>query len=131
MVPRSSLSSDLQNTGKPLESAAQSPRLLRVLGLATATAMVVGNTIGSGIFVKPGIIAQQLGDFPLIMAAWALGGALCILGGLCLAELAAMLPSAGGNYVYLREAYGPLAGFLFGWNDMLFNRPAASGALSI
>ncbi len=93
--------------------------------------MVVGNTIGSGIFVKPGVIAQQLGNFPLIMTAWVLGGVLCVLGGLCLAELAAMLPSAGGMYVYLREAYGPLAGFLFGWNELLFNRPASSGALSI
>ncbi len=90
MVPRASLLPDLQKTGKPLEFAPQAPKLLRVLGLATATAMDVANTIGSGIFVKPGIIAQQLGDFPRIMAAWVLGGVLCVLGGLCPAELAAM-----------------------------------------
>lgn len=111
--------------------APEAPQLLRALGVPTAVAMVVGNTIGSGIFVKPGIIAQQLGDFSWIMVAWVLGGVLCMCGGLCYAELAAMLPRAGGLYVYLREAYGSLVGFLFGWNELLFNRPAASGALSI
>lgn len=110
---------------------AAGPQLLRVLGLPTAAAMVVGNVIGSGIFVKPGIIAEHLGDFRLIMLAWVIGGVLCVLGGLCLAELAAMLPRAGGLYVYLREAYGPLTGFLLGWNELMFNRPAASGALSV
>ena len=120
-----------QTSGDHRAVAAAAPQLVRVLGVTTAAAMVVGNTIGSGIFVKPGIIASHLGDFSWIMAAWCVGGVLCILGGLCLAELAGMLPRAGGLYVYLREAYGPMAGFLLGWNELLFNRPASSGALSI
>ena len=105
--------------------------LLRVLGLGTAVAVVVGNVIGSGIFYKPGAIAAAAGSFPLIISTWVVGGVLCILGALCFAELAAMLPQAGGPYVYLREAYGRPAAFLFGFNDFLFARPAAIGALSV
>lgn len=111
--------------------AARRPRLKRVLGTWTAVSLVVGSVIGSGIFAKPGTIAQQLGDCRLIFAVWILGGVLCILGGLCFAELAAMMPGAGGMYVYLRRAYGPLGGFLFGWNEVLFNKPASTGALSV
>jgi APA family basic amino acid/polyamine antiporter len=95
-----------------------------------AVAVVVGNVIGSGIFAKPGTIAAEAGSFPLILLAWVTGGALCALGALCFAELATMLPRAGGMYVYLREAYGKPIAFLFGWNELLFNRPASIGALS-
>lgn len=107
------------------------PQLIQALGLTTAVALVVGNVIGTGIFVMPGQIAKELGDFRLIVLVWVLGGVLCIFGGLCLAELAAMMPRAGGLYVYLREAYGPGVGFLFGWNELMFNRPAATGAVAI
>jgi APA family basic amino acid/polyamine antiporter len=96
-----------------------------------AIAVVVGNTIGSGIFAKPGTIAAQGGSFPLIIGMWTLGGVLCLLGALCLAELAVMLPRAGGLYVYIREAYGRLPAFLFGWQEFLFARPASTGALSV
>ena len=96
-----------------------------------ALAIVVGNVIGSGIFLKPGSIAAEAGDFRLILAAWLLGGAVCVLGALCFAELAAMLPRAGGLYAYLKEAYGKPAAFLFSWNEFLFNRPASIGALSV
>lgn len=107
------------------------PRLARVLGIWTAISLVVGSVIGSGIFVKPGGIAAELGDFRWIMAVWVLGGILCVLGGLCFAELAAMMPGAGGMYVYIRRAYGPLGGFLLGWNEILFNKPASTGALAV
>ena len=107
------------------------PGLLRVLGPGMAIALVVGNVIGSGIFLKPGIIASKGGDFRLIFAAWIVGGGLCILGGLCFAELAVMMPRAGGMYVYLRETYGRLVAFLFGWTDFLFRSPASIGALSV
>ena len=107
------------------------PGLLRVLGPGVAMAMVVGNVIGSGIFLKPGIIAAEGGDFGLILAAWFVGGGLCILGGLCFAELACMMPRAGGMYVYLRETYGRPTAFLFGWADFLFRSPASIGALSV
>ncbi|MEY2612672.1 MAG: Serine/threonine exchanger SteT [Planctomycetota bacterium] len=105
--------------------------LPRVLGLWMAIAVVIGNTIGAGIFVKPGRIAADAGSFPLIFSVWIFGTVLCVLGGLCLAELSAMLPRSGGLYVYLREAYGPLPAFLFGWQEFLFARPASTAALAV
>lgn len=107
------------------------PALLRALGPGTATAVVVGSVIGSGIFAKPGEIAAEVGDFRIIMAAWVIGGILCGLGAMCLAELATMLPHAGGLYVYLREAYGRPVAFLFGWCELLLVRPAGLGALAV
>lgn len=95
-----------------------------------ATAIVVGNVIGSGIFAKPGQVALNGGSFSLIISAWITAGLLCLMGALCYAELAAMLPRAGGAYVYLGHAYGRSVGFLYGWNDFLFGRPASIGALS-
>ena len=111
--------------------SAESPGLLRVLGPGMAIAVVVGNTIGSGIFVKPGIIAASGGSFSLIATVWLVGTVLCVLGTLCLAELAVMLPRAGGMYVYLREAFGGTTAFLFGWQNLLINRPASTGALAV
>lgn len=108
-----------------------SPSLPRVLGLWMAIAIVIGNTIGAGIFVKPGRIAADAGSFPLIFSVWVFGTLLCVLGGLCLAELSAMHPRSGGLYVYLREAYGPLPAFLFGWQEFLFARPASTAALGV
>lgn len=105
--------------------------LLRVLGLGIATAMVVGNTIGSGIFLKPGKIAGDAGSFPLIVTGWIGGGLVCLLGALCFAELGAMLPRAGGMYQYLKEAYGRPVAFLFGWCEFFFGTPASCGALSV
>lgn len=96
-----------------------------------AIAVVVGSVIGSGIFLKPGNIAAEGGSFSLIIGVWIFGGALCILGALCFAELATMLPHAGGLYVYLRHAYGNLVAFLFGWTELLFARPASIGALAV
>lgn len=105
--------------------------LVRVLGAGMAIAIVVGNTIGSGIFAKPGRIAAEAGDFGLIISVWGVGALLCLLGALCIGELAVMLPRAGGLYVYLREAYGRLPAFLFGWQEIVLNRPASTGALSM
>lgn len=116
----------------PLPEGMESrPGLLRALGPGMAIAMVVGNVIGSGIFAKPGGIASIGGNFPLIITAWFVGGGLCILGGLCFAELAAMLPRAGGMYEYLKVTYGRLVAFLFGWADFMFRSPASIGALSV
>lgn len=112
-------------------STAPATVLPRVLGLWMAIAVVIGNTIGAGIFVKPGRIAADAGSFPLIFGVWIFGTVLCVLGGLCLAELSAMLPRSGGLYVYLREAYGPLPAFLFGWQEFLFARPASTAALAV
>lgn len=107
------------------------PGLARELGLGIAVAVVVGNVIGSGIFLKPGNIAAASGDFRVILSVWVAGGLLCVLGGLCFAELAAMLPHAGGLYVYLREAYGRPVAFLYGWTDVVFGKPASIGALAV
>lgn len=105
--------------------------LARVLGPRIATAIVVGTVIGSGIFFKPGAIAANVGDFRVIIGVWLFGGVLCLLGALCFSELATMFPEAGGIYVYLRESYGKLTAFLFGWCEFLFSKPASIGALSV
>ncbi|TXT28709.1 MAG: amino acid transporter [Planctomycetota bacterium] len=105
--------------------------LVRVLGLGMAITMVVGNTIGSGIFRKPGLIAMNSDSFPVIIVGWIIGGLVCLLGALCFAELAAMLPRAGGMYNYLKEAYGRPVAFLYGWSEFFFGTPASCGALSI
>jgi len=89
--------------------------LIRQLGLFDSTMVMVGIVIGSGIFLTTGIMAKTIPSASLILLAWAVGGLLTLAGALTYAELGASMPEAGGQYVYLREAYGPLAGFLFGW----------------
>jgi APA family basic amino acid/polyamine antiporter len=90
-------------------------RLSRELRLGDATLLVVSGVIGSGIFLTPGAIAGLLPHPGIILAAWAFGGLLSLAGALANAELGTMFPRAGGDYVYLREAYHPVAGFLVGW----------------
>src|ERR1019366_48501 len=93
--------------------------LPRLLGVLDATAIVVGIVIGSGIFVLPNVIARSVPSYAGIVAAWVIGGALSFVGALAYAELGAMLPATGGQYVFLREAYGPLCAFVCGWTFML------------
>src|SRR6266436_7517052 len=90
--------------------------LVRGLSLLDATMIVIGSMIGSGIFIVSAKSAALVGAPGWLLVAWALAGLLTITGALCCAELAAMLPRAGGQYVFLREAYGPATGFLFGWS---------------
>lgn len=92
--------------------------LKRDLGLGSAAAIVVGTVIGSGIFLVPSTMIQNVGSTRMLFAVWIAGGLLSMFGALSYAELAAALPEAGGEYVYLREAYGPLWGFLYGWTQM-------------
>src|ERR1700716_380139 len=99
---------------EPPKEAAQ--KLVRSLGLLDATMIVVGSMIGSGIFITSAESARLVGAPGWLLVAWALAGVLTITGALCCAELAAMMPRAGGQYVFLREAYGPATGFLFGWS---------------
>jgi len=89
--------------------------LPRKLGLFDSTMVMVGIIIGSGIFLTTGIMAKSIPSGGLILLAWFVGGLLTLAGALAFAELGAAMPEAGGQYVYLREAYGPMAGFLFGW----------------
>ena len=104
--------------------------LPRRLGLFSTTAVLIGSTIGSGIFRSPAGIAQRLpGPLPLL-AVWVMGGAFALCGALTLAELAGAYPRTGGLYVFLREAWGRLPAFLFGWAELLIIRAAALGAIS-
>jgi amino acid transporter len=105
-------------------------RLARELGPVLATAVVVGTVIGSGIFKKPQTVAANIPYFGLTASAWVLGGVLALLGALAYAEVATLLPRAGGNYVFLREGYGRLAGFLFGWVEFFIIRSASLAALA-
>src|SRR5262245_28522011 len=109
---------------------AQRAQLLRVLGPYTAVAVVAGSIIGSGIFKKPQAVAQNIQHFEWAAVAWVLGGVLALLGALVLAELVAMLPRAGGNYVFLKEGYGPLWGFLWGWVEFWIMRTGSIAALA-
>src|SRR5947209_17831209 len=93
--------------------------LRRELGTFDATLVVVGGIIGAGIFVNPAVVASRLPSGGLVLAAWIVGGAIALAGALVFAELAAAIPLAGGEYVYLREAYHPLVAFLFGWASLL------------
>jgi APA family basic amino acid/polyamine antiporter len=106
-------------------------RLPRRLGLWSAVAVVIGSTIGSGIFRTPASVAGRVDDVPLFLLAWVLGGAVALCGALTYAELAAMFPRSGGMYVFIREAFGPLPAFLFGWAELLIIRPGAYGAIAI
>lgn len=106
-------------------------RLPRQLGLWSAVAVVIGSTIGSGIFRTPAGVAQKIDDVPLFLLAWVLGGVVAVCGALSYAELAAMFPRSGGIYVFLREAFGPIPAFLFGWAELLIIRPGAYGAIGI
>ncbi|MBV8817018.1 MAG: amino acid permease [Acidobacteriaceae bacterium] len=92
--------------------------LKRDLGLWGAASIVVGTVIGSGIFLVPATMIQNVGSTWMLFVVWITGGLLSLFGALSYAELAAALPEAGGEYVYLREAYGPLWGFLYGWTQM-------------
>ncbi len=114
------------------DEAAKRPlsTLPRVLGPFDAMTVVVGGIIGSGIFLKPAYVAGQLHHFGLIISVWIVMGLITLCGCLALAELAAMLPHAGGPYVYLREAYGRLPAFLWGWTEFWVIRTGSVGALA-
>jgi APA family basic amino acid/polyamine antiporter len=107
------------------------PRLVRGLGLTDASMIVVGSMIGSGIFITSAESARLVGAPGWLLMAWALAGVLTITGALCCAELAAMMPHAGGQYVFLREAYGPAAGFLFGWSLLLVIQTGTIAAVAV
>jgi amino acid transporter len=106
------------------------PKLIRALGPMMATAVVIGTVIGSGVFKKPQSVAENVPFFGLTALLWVLGGLLAFLGALALAEVAVLYPKAGGNYVYLREGYGRLGGFLWGWVEFCIIRSASIAALA-
>jgi APA family basic amino acid/polyamine antiporter len=93
--------------------------------------LVIGGIIGVGIFVNPAVVARGLTSPLLVLTAWALGGGIALLGAFVYAELAARMPNTGGEYVYLRDTYGPLAGFLFGWTTLLVVQAGGMAAVTI
>jgi len=99
----------------------------RDFGLSTTTYVVIASMVGTGILVSPGYMMASLNNYTAIFGLWLLGGLLALCGALCVAELAAALPRAGGEYVYLREAYGPMPAFLCGWTSFFlgFSAPLA------
>jgi len=107
------------------------PKLVRGFGLLDATMIVVGSMIGSGIFITSAESARLVGSPGWLLAAWALAGLLTITGALCCAELAAMWPRAGGQYVFLSEAYNPSIGFLFGWSLLLIIQTGTIAAVAV
>jgi len=108
-----------------------SPKLDRQLGLFDSTMMVIGIVIGSGIFMTTGLMADALPSASLILIAWLLGGLQMLAGALTYAELSAAMPKAGGQYVYLREAYGSLPAFLFGWVAFIAYLSGTNAAIAV
>ncbi len=105
---------------------------LRVgIGFPSAVMLVMGGIIGVGIFVNPAVVARGLTSPLLVLLAWAVGGGIALLGAFVYAELAARMPNTGGEYVYLRDTYGPLAGFLFGWTTLLVVQAGGMAAVTI
>jgi APA family basic amino acid/polyamine antiporter len=105
--------------------------LPRVLGASQAMAIVVGTIIGSGIFLVPREMMQDAGFFTLVYLAWIVGGLLSLFGAMTYAELGAMLPYAGGEYVYLRGAYGDTPAFLYMWTWFAVAKPASIAAVTV
>ncbi len=109
----------------PSKVDASTRPLLRRVTAFTAACVIVSNMIGTGIFGTTGFMARDLGHPVIILLLWALGGGLALLGALCYCELGTAMPRAGGEYVYIREAYGPLLGFLSGWMSLTIGFSAA------
>src|SRR6201747_3100211 len=103
----------------PSRSKEASTGFVRELGLLDSTMIVAGSMIGSGIFIVPAEISRQVGSAGWLLMVWVVTGLLTVAAALSYGELAAMMPKAGGQYVYLREAYSPLWGFLYGWTLFL------------
>lgn len=114
----------------PPATSTHTTQLPRRLGYWSAIGLVVGIVIGSGIFRTPSVVAARVPDPTLMLMVWLSGGLISLCGALSVAELAGMFPQTGGWYVYLREGWGRLAGFLFGWSELVLIRASATGALA-
>src|SRR5476651_384441 len=106
-------------------------KFIRGLGLLDSTMLVAGSMIGSGIFIVSSIIARQVGSPGWLLVVWLVTGLLTLMAALSYGELAAMMPKAGGQYVYLREAFSPLWGFLYGWTLFLVIQTGTIAASSV
>jgi APA family basic amino acid/polyamine antiporter len=122
-------SADVRTT--PPQPAAATPELVKGLGLTSATTLVMGSMIGSGIFIVSAEIAREVNSPALLIGAWLVTGFMTIVGALSYGELAAMMPKAGGQYVYLRESLGSLWGFLYGWTLFLVIQTGTIAAVGV
>ena len=113
------------------EEQAKNGELRRVLGPWSASALIAGSMIGTGIFIFVSDVAQLLGSPWAILGAWVAGAAVASCGALCMAELAAAYPETGGTYVFLCRAYGSFTGFLFSWAEFLIMRPGCFGLMAV
>src|ERR1044072_5058706 len=109
----------------------KSTGFIRGLGLLDSTMIVAGSMIGSGIFIVSAEMARQVGSPGWLLVAWVITGFLTVIGALSYGELAAMMPKAGGQYVYLREAFSPMWGFLYGWTLFLVIQTGTIAAVSV
>ncbi len=115
----------------PAESPIRTAPVVQKVGLFTAACVLVSNAVGSGIFTTTGFLARDIGDPAWILLVWAGGGALALAGAMSYAELGASMPRVGGEYVYLRHAFGPLVGFLSGWTSFTIGFGAAIAAAAV
>src|SRR5437870_110739 len=121
----------VQMTSATTEAPVAEQKLVRGLGLLDSTMLVAGSMIGSGIFIVSAIIARQVGAPGWLLVVWLVTGLLTLMASLSYGELAAMMPRAGGQYVYLREAFSPLWGFLYGWTLFLVIQTGTIAALGV
>src|SRR5438045_2609702 len=125
-----SLETSEQRAASDTTSDQSRPELVRGLNVWHATSIVAGTIIGSGIFLVPAEMMQAVGSAGLVYLAWIVGGLLSFFGALTYAELGAVRPYSGGEYVYVRDAYGPLWGFLYGWTWFLIAKPASIASVT-
>ncbi len=123
--------SDKLNSPVAQTNSSSSQALARRLGLFDATMLVMGGIIGTGIFMNPYVVAQRVHTPALVLGAWLVGGCIALLGGFIWAELADRMPTAGGQYAYLRDAYGPMPAFLYGWALLLVIQSGGMAAVAI
>ena len=114
-----------------LSTELASPRLVRTLGLWDVTAITAGTILGSAIFLAAAFIPREVPHATLAMLLWVTGGLIAVAGALTYAELGAMFPEAGGQYHYIKQAFGPLWGFLFGWTSLLAIQAGANAYLGV
>src|SRR5258705_13774336 len=112
------------------ETKSKRLELVRGLGPWASAAIVVGTMIGTGIFLKPAEMAREGRFVSVVFAAWIVGAILSMFGALSFAELGAAIPEAGGEYAYLRRAFGPAWGFLFGWMHSIVGRPSSASSIA-
>src|SRR5258707_15386376 len=114
-----------------MDSRAKHPELVRGLTLVAAISVVVGNVIGTGVFLKARVMTCNVGTPKMVLLVYVIAGLLSLAGALSYAELAAMMPKAGGEYVFMREAYGRASGFLFGWMSFFIGKAGSQAALGV